>query len=502
MPTDIINNNGVIYYKLAPGYEGDITKNCGLVGSEIDGNFYFLRGYDIKSVEYDEQEQKLKLTRLNGDVLLADIDFTDLQFSFNNVTGELVITYPNQEVLTLSGFTTDNNNSRIIISDGTLIGDGTLTNPLAINPIEKTGEYAPANTYLDITEGAELPTEGIGFGYRILTKELETSKFGLLYSIDGLNIINNILSSENSEWRIPSKSDWDELLNALEPEGYKNHATDNIGDFGLVAGQALKSIDFWDENENPEQQSSTQGLDIVGMQIYPAGKDESGDMVAEEFGRTSVMWSTSLISGGAYVKKFFYNMNTVNQSITNGFFSIRLVKEFTSNNYQEVENILGGLYPTVLVRIPESNYYKIWTKINIAPNNDIFPELVENQNYININLDGHENLIENDVAYYINEWTGTFWRKKKIKEGESIVILDKDGIKYKEWLLKNGELYDFQSFIENTLELIQEQLNNMASFVKNTVKDYLIGTNNEISISEDENQDKLKISFSDDAIFG
>ena len=47
------NGKGVVYYKLAPGYPGDETKNCGLVGSEIDNNFFFLRGYDIESVRVD-----------------------------------------------------------------------------------------------------------------------------------------------------------------------------------------------------------------------------------------------------------------------------------------------------------------------------------------------------------------------------------------------------------------------------------------------------------------
>ena len=42
--------SGVTYYKLSENiYPGDTTKGCGLTGPEIDGNFHFLRGYDIKT---------------------------------------------------------------------------------------------------------------------------------------------------------------------------------------------------------------------------------------------------------------------------------------------------------------------------------------------------------------------------------------------------------------------------------------------------------------------
>ena len=35
---------GVTYFKLKSEFEGDYTKHCGLLGEEIDENFYFLRG--------------------------------------------------------------------------------------------------------------------------------------------------------------------------------------------------------------------------------------------------------------------------------------------------------------------------------------------------------------------------------------------------------------------------------------------------------------------------
>ena len=59
------NLNGIIYYKLdanTHGYSGDITKNSGLRGEEIDGNFAFLRGHDIEKIHFDENDlQRLKV---------------------------------------------------------------------------------------------------------------------------------------------------------------------------------------------------------------------------------------------------------------------------------------------------------------------------------------------------------------------------------------------------------------------------------------------------------
>ena len=64
------NINGLIYYKLdaqSHGYPGDITKNCGLRGEEIDGNFSFLRGNDIQDISFDEQGT-MYVTKYNGEV--------------------------------------------------------------------------------------------------------------------------------------------------------------------------------------------------------------------------------------------------------------------------------------------------------------------------------------------------------------------------------------------------------------------------------------------------
>ena len=48
-PVTLCQLTGVKYFKLQSDIPGDYTKNCGLLGNEIDENFYFLRSMDIKT---------------------------------------------------------------------------------------------------------------------------------------------------------------------------------------------------------------------------------------------------------------------------------------------------------------------------------------------------------------------------------------------------------------------------------------------------------------------
>ena len=60
---------GVTYYKLEQRYEGDVTKGCGLSGTEIDANFHFLRGYDVKDVSF--ADGLLTIERVNGEPIVV-----------------------------------------------------------------------------------------------------------------------------------------------------------------------------------------------------------------------------------------------------------------------------------------------------------------------------------------------------------------------------------------------------------------------------------------------
>ena len=62
--------NAITYFKLKSPYEGDITKNCALTGSEVDNNFFTLEGRDVKSVEL--KDDKIVVNLMNGEKLTTD----------------------------------------------------------------------------------------------------------------------------------------------------------------------------------------------------------------------------------------------------------------------------------------------------------------------------------------------------------------------------------------------------------------------------------------------
>ena len=101
---------GVTYFKRNKIYEGDTRKNCSLTGSEIDNNFYFLRGREITEGLWDDENKCLIFKTLDGNEINITgftIDYT-VSFSgssYDSETGVLNIKINDNE-LSLSGFST------------------------------------------------------------------------------------------------------------------------------------------------------------------------------------------------------------------------------------------------------------------------------------------------------------------------------------------------------------------------------------------------------------
>lgn len=502
---------GIIYYKLNTNlFEGDITHSgcTGLKGNEIDNNFNFLRGNDIESAYYDDNTNELTLVKTNGEEIKTNLsvncELDGLLFEYNKDNGELIITYNGNEISSVSGFTT--NSLTEVHTDRTLKGDGTIKSPLGVNPGEKTGTYAPAETYIDLTDPHNSISENINPGYRVLTKE-NINYSGNLYSKIATEAIKDALNG--SDWRIPSKEDWDILLNSFETEPHKNHDSLEIGELGYSAGQILKSKDYWAFYEdNAIENNGTCGFDYAGFEILPVGIYNEGDTNIIKIGEESTLWTdTSASTQENYVKTFSYDLSGVKQEIKDGFFSIRLVKDYTTGNYFGFETILGNNYT--------SKRYgnQIWTTTNLYTTKRENRDLIDNgedQNYIQCILN---DATGENVGYFINEWDGSNWHKKQLNEGDSIVILDSspssdENAKYKEWRLIDGELYDFEESlnkkIEESEEKVDQLINDLTSTledtIKTTIRNFIIGTSNEVSIKE--KNGKLQIGFSDDAIFG
>lgn len=368
---------GVKYFQLETGYSGDtIGENRSLRGVDIDNNFYFLRGYDIESIEKQE-DNSLVLKRVNGELIPLSA-LTDFNFTLDSKNGNLVIDLPNGEQKIIEGFATLQTGTRVA-TDATLDGFGTIDRPLRIAGAERTGTLAPVDEFWDITSGdtvtlTEETAKANGFskGYRIVTKE-NASDFGFLYNWSEIAVIKNNLNSASSAWRVPTKADWDSLLNYVENDiEYGDYDCDNpnphpCGDegehssrelnvkLGEYAGKYLKGDKLW-----------TSGIDKYGFSIVPVGyiPDDGGD--DDCVGQTAVFWCDEQADSHneMYVKRFEADLDKVKQE---GFgpnyrVSLRLVKDANGSNCNNSEYIdaLGFSVPTVYIND------KIWTTWNIG----------------------------------------------------------------------------------------------------------------------------------------
>ena len=481
--------NAITYFRLNSPYPGDVTKNCALTGSEVDNNFYTLEGRDIKSVEL--QDGKIVVNLMNGEKLTTD-NITEnciTGIEFDEVNGILTITQ-NGVVQTITGFATNFNIGEAISVDGSLVGNGLAKSPVGISPISKTGQYRPVKKIVNVVDGEKLPIKPNVFpGDRYLTVE-NVNEYGYLYNYDGLKKIACKLKEVNSEWRIPTKEDWDDMLDAVEPnENFRNHTDVRSNKLlGKFAGKFLKSKEFWkkeqpcdcdDENNTCIDYSDSNccneecncgrhipchpsycgeygtchhrhhydnsGLDLFGFRAVPAGyANEARDFMY--FKERAYFWTaTNHEYRDAYIKSFLYNKSCVLQDVmaSDNFMSVRLVKNYNGSNYNEREDILGNTYSTVMM--PSMKHGRaIWTSVNLCMGNCECDCGCGCQYVVPNNGQG----MEFTKKYFINEWTGREWLRNELKDGESVVVVDNEpNTNYTEYRVVNGELVDVASLI-------------------------------------------------------
>ena len=487
----VLPASGVTYFKLKDKiYEGDDTKNCGLVGAEMDNNFFVLRGLDIKSM--DLSGGTLTLTKFNGGAFSAQVENT--LFEFNKEEGKLIITYPNGEETTLEGFvgeTDSKYNDLVLATDGTIKGNGIPSKPLRLSELEKTGTYAPVDAVVD-----ELPETGAYKGQRLIVQET-LSNYGLLYPYEGIELINDALEKISSEWRVPSREDWDSLLNYFECEEKKNHGEEGEW-LGEKAGVALKSELLWKESSG-----ETMGMDVAGFRALPMGYKCMGDDGAEieGVGRKAAFWALDTdASNNSCVKIFEYDKATVGNFYLNkaNKCSLRLCKDYNKDNFSEIEDIFELPYSCVLID------NKIWTSVNVYFSNAEYSGITSDEwkklaDYIEVSpqpnysaeapekcddvsmyykkaedgsfvkcaegekADGKTTyytpyIQEQEEKYFVGEWDGNVWLKKPMNIGDSVAIESYDGETYHEWRLFSDGLKDVAvtSMDTVTKELIKE----------------------------------------------
>lgn len=428
IPVTLCDLTGVKYFKLQSDIPGDYTKNCGLLGNEIDENFYFLRSMDIKTgytiVENDRKY--LILERIHCDRNIK-IDITDedvYDHGFRVDDGYIFVKYPDgHEDPIRDGegkpvrFLVEGDNVRIV-TDASIDGDGSYGNPIGIDLAYRTGTYAPADFFADLTCPEETINqfENIGHGHAVVTKE-NMSRFGALYTLRQAKAINAALAREGRGWKVPSKEDWAKLLNWAEskpspcencgelPKNY-DHDTDKSGNFGCNAGARLKSTTLWDNKER--------NTDDFGFTIYPVGicPENYNTKEPTQYGFTGLykvasFWTSSEKDGEGYVRTFSYGHDDVAQYTESPVrrLSIRLVRDIAEDfDVQEYAEILGNYVPVVLTTDGKQQ----WTQLNIDftnyegynPNEVTVPE-----DWKEINTDipaiaYYELKVSGDVFYY------------------------------------------------------------------------------------------------------
>lgn len=423
------NINGIIYYKLdaiTNGYIGDITKNCGLKGEEIDGNFNFLRGHDIESISFDENDN-LVIKRYDGSVLTTvKTEKPEYNFAYDTNFGILTIITPNGEEILLEGFYTE----KQIHHDFTLDGTGLQNNPLKISNLAQTGRYFPAIKLVET-----LPSENVAKFDRYVTKE-KISRFGELYNISTVNAFQQKLKENNSKWRVPTKEDWDSLLNFVDCENPEHGSSNDENYYGEFAGAALKSTHYWNAFNGKVLSD-----DIYGFSILPMGYVNDN---YNSFGNTTAFWSSTEFenSGKYFVKCFDYNSEQVGLKLLDdkNYLSLRLVKDYKIDEISDTEVVEGTTIKCL--HIPGHNL--IWSKENVILTNmqGVTPE--EWKDYENIESEDDSYV----VRFFINEWNGNSWDKQELKEGVGIVLYEGEYGRMHEWMVIDGVLTDVSEFIK------------------------------------------------------
>ena len=504
--------NGITYFRLVSPYSNDITKNCGLTGQEIDNNFFVLEGRDVKSVTLDGETLKVNL--YNGDVIPADMsgltgsikesmsDFVkSLSFEFDRDNGVLKITQ-NGVTQTIGGFVTSYEDNNVIATDETLQGTGKPESPLGVSRAYRTGAYAPVNMIIDKTNGQTLPSgENLHAGDRFLVHD-KVGDYGLLYDYEGVKRITCDLFMNSSKWRVPTKEDWDDMLNAIEPNAAnRDHANATSNRYlGKYAGGYLKSKTGWIGSDDgnspapgtgeptvddmigntstqrcccgknvpscspmycgeytscccrPDRNPDASGADMYGFNAKPAGYVDDGGLVGY-FGERASFWTATLSPSGnsAYIKRLEWDKTNVYQDIisTKYSLSLRLIKDYDGSNFYGHEQILGETYETVLMPSVKSGS-KVWTAVNVAFNNDSYCGIEPNNG---LNLTYTE-------RYYIAEWDGHKWVTAPFNEGDSVVVLvAPDGSRAVDYRLVDGSLVRVSDIIaEQVIGKVDEEL--------------------------------------------
>ena len=282
-----------------------------------------------------------------------------------------------------------------VYSDGvTINGDGKKGNSVRLSNLEKTSTYKSVLGIVDT-----LPNNPNN-GDRYVTSAT-TSNFGVLYSKQGIELVKDKLKEAGLNWRVPTKSDWDKLLQEIEVCNCKYDSDEVDIEQGEIAGKALKSVDYWEGNEN---------LDTYKFTVLPSYyADEYKELVTDV--QNAILWTDTKFSGNTnYMKEFLSDKDTVIQTVSKEYemYALRLVMDYEDNKYGFNANIFGKEYG--IVQVPAIK--QIWINSNLD-------ELLGTEDY-NKRYEYDGDIV--NTKYYINHWNGLFWEKRQLDNGDTIVV--------------------------------------------------------------------------------
>lgn len=330
----------------------------------------------------------------------------------------------------------------------------------------KTGTYAPVKEYIDITSTGKLPDSStLPKGYRIVTKERE-QRFGRLYTYDEVQAIKKALVDTGSKWRIPTKEDWDTMLNSIEDEGFRNHSSVGGGYYGNRAAYALKGVDnLWVDGASDNKDDYDFCVLPLGYADYRAillnGMDGNKDV--EGFGKCAAFWTDTKVSpdmegSPIYAKCFWYGSGKVMQQALSpqSRLSLRLVCDFEVG-FDEYEPILGDYYHCGPVYAGDYDNHNAttWTLSNINT-------VVGGSDFGYISNEWKDT-IDSVISFYINEWTGDRWLRHRMREGDSVVVINTEDAYNHEYRIyvQDGEtvLVDSVKYIgDDILNIVRDNL--------------------------------------------
>ena len=475
--------NGITYYRLKSDYPGDYTKNCALNGTEVDNNFYVLEGRDVKSISVNGKD--IIVTLLNGDNICAtgvldfakpdDVKSSVINAEFDKLNGVLILTSIDGTTQRIEGFATNENTDFSVSTDNTLCGDGLRNAPLGVAPSAKTGQFKTVKSIINIAEGGALPACGNILGDRYVTCE-DISDYGYLYDYRAVREIACEL--KNTGWRIPTKADWDDLLNAVEPcECDKTHESAIKNKFlGKWAGKLLKSKTMWrncdcsnsccdccdcnndcdcnyncncnnkpncgcdndctcgqdtcfDYSDDPcvgtkecesnckcekSCQGDHQGLDAFGFRVTPAGYADDGCNFGY-FRERGAFWTA-----------------TTDQDNTKAY-----IKRFQYNKDGVYQDVIPSNYHLSLRLVKDyngKNYFDVEEIMDMEYPTLLLPSISKGKSiWTSCNfacgdaslcpmLPNNGQGLTYTRHYFINEWNGFRWVRNEMKQGDSVVV--------------------------------------------------------------------------------